>query len=117
MARRFPRFKSGPNSGPLSPHSPNLPLHLERQSRETADEDTLYLAERAAYDVVGLEDRIAVQKIEVLELQRKDLPSFTEVLLEVHVELVPPGLEQRARLVQHNCLCVRARGARKEVRG
>src|SRR5918993_685716 len=105
MGARYPspsKKRAGPKSRPaLTNHQPpttnHLPFELIRQAREPSGHDRGDLAERIAYAVVHRADRVVVEHVEHVELERVYLVAVPEVLLEVHVELIPALAIERSR--------------------
>src|SRR5258708_3167071 len=80
----------------------SLELHLKCEPDDASLQNARDLPERAADAVVPGENGVAVQRVEQVDLPAERLAAGAEVLSEVHVELVVPGIVQRTRRVQHD---------------
>src|SRR5436190_16911730 len=94
-----------------------LELHLKRKTRRPAKLNRIHLPETGADHVVLRENRVAVEQVEAVDLERERLLSRPEVLLDVHVELVVSRIVKRSRFVQDEGLGVGTAAWKRGGRG
>src|SRR4026207_573692 len=75
-----------------------LPFELVCDPRKTARENRRHLTERRSDRIGHRPDRVAVEDVEDVELERVYLAvAVAEILPDVHVELIPPFAVERSR--------------------
>src|SRR5918994_5334567 len=103
---------------PLSTYSEaHLPFELVSEAREPSRHNRLHLPKRCADGIVHRANRVVVEHVEHIELERVHLVAVPEVLLEVDVELIPALAIQRAWRRQDERLRLSALSAREQSGG